>query len=191
MKKYAVSCVVALLALLAAIGFATPASAYPDVTIDLTAKPQVLYGGQTFRATGSANVDCDWTLEWNGETRTGSSTSGSPFSTVYTAPDVTKVTKIPLHGTCAYLDPTTRSSAQRSAARAAATPATWTRTIIITVLPRGQAAPPTDNGTDLPNTGGPNIAFLLGGLGLLLLGATAVTVARRRAEDIDIATGQA
>ena len=185
MKKFAAPCVIALLALLAVVGFAPSASAYPDVTIDLTAKPQVLYGGETFTATGSANVDCGWNLEWNGVTRTGSSTSGAPFSTVYTAPEVTKVTKIPLHGTCSYLDPTARS-AQRSAA----TPATWTRTIIITVLPRGQAAPPTDNSTDLPNTGGPNIAYLLAGLGLLALGATAVTVARRRAEDGDVVTGQ-
>lgn len=182
MKKFAVSCVVALFALLATIGLAPAAQAYPDVTINLTAKPQVLYGGETFTATGTSDVDCAWTLEWDGVVRNGSGSSGSPFSTVYTADDVTKITKIPLHGTCAYTDPT---------ARAAAASATWERTIIITVLPRGNAAPPTDNNTDLPNTGGPSFAFLLGGLGLLLVGATAVTVARRRAEDVDIVTGQA
>jgi LPXTG-motif cell wall-anchored protein len=186
MKRFAVLCVAVLVALLATIGLAPAAQAYPDVTIDLTAKPQVLYGGETFTATGTSNVDCAWTMEWDGVVRTGAGSSGSPFSTIYTADDVTKITKIPLHGTCAYTDPSARA-----AARASAAAATWKRTIIITVLPRGNAAPPTDNSTDLPNTGGPSFAFLLGGLALLLVGATAVTVARRRAEDVDILTGQA
>ena len=184
MKKFVLSCGVALLAILGTFGMAPSAQAYPDVTIDLTVNRQVLYGGENFTATGTSNVDCAWTTEWNDVVRTGAGTPGSPFTTTYTAPNVTQVTKIPLHGTCVYDDPTVT-------ARADAPAASWERTIMITVLPRGQAAPPTDNGTDLPNTGGPNLGFLLGGLGLLLVGATAVTVARRRAEDVDIATGQA
>lgn len=183
MKKFVLSCGVALLALLGSFGMAPAAQAYPDVIIDLTVNRQVLYGGENFTATGTSNVDCSWTTEWNDVVRTGPGTPADAFTTTYTAPEVTQVTKIPLHGTCEYVDPTVR---------AAATTATWERTIMITVLPRGQAAPPTDNGTsDLPNTGGPNLAFLLGGLGLLFVGATAVTVARRRAENVDIATFQA
>src|SRR5690349_10979434 len=111
MKKFAVACVVALVALLAAVGLAPAAQAYPDVTINLTAQPQVLYGGEQFTATGTSDVDCDWTLEWNDVVKTGAGSSGSPFSTKYTAPAVTKITKIPLHGTCAYLDPNGRSAA--------------------------------------------------------------------------------
>lgn len=186
MKKLLASCVVALIALLTTVGLAPAAQAYPDVTIDLTVNRQVLYGGENFTATGTSNVNCAWNLEWNGVVRNGAGSSGSPFSTTYTAPPVTKITKIPLHGTCTYADPTVRR-----AARAAAPSAVWQRTIMITVLPRGSATAPPDNGADLPNTGGPNILFLLGGLGLLLAGATAVTVARRRAEDADIVTGQA
>lgn len=182
MKKFVLSCGVALLALLGAFGMTPAAQAYPDVNIDLTVNRQVLYGGENFTATGTSNVDCAWTAEWNDVVRTGPGTPSSPFTTTYTAPNVTQVTKIPLLGTCEYVDPT---------ARGARATATWERTIVITVLPRGQAAPPTDGGTDLPNTGGPNLAFLFGGLGLLLVGATAVTVARRRAEDVDTATGQA
>lgn len=188
MKKFFVSCGVALVALLATIGIAPAAHAYPDVTIDLSVNRQVLYGGENFIATGTSNVSCAWNLEWNGAVHTGSGSFGSPYSTTYTAPAVTQITKIPLHGTCTYTSPTSGR-----AARAAVAGTQWTRTIIITVLPPASAvSPPTQNGGgDLPNTGGPNILFLLGGLVLLATGATAVTVARRRADDVDIVAGQA
>jgi LPXTG-motif cell wall-anchored protein len=58
------------------------------------------------------------------------------------------------------------------------------------VLPRSSAVSPPAS-SDLPNTGGPNIVFLFGGLALLLAGATAVTVARRRAEEAEIAASRA
>lgn len=183
MKKFASLCVVALVALLAALGPAPAAHAYPDVAIDLTVDRQVLYGGESFTATGTSDVTCDWNLEWNGVIKTGQSSDGSPLVRSYEAPNVTKITKIPLHGICTYTQPT---------AKAGAPGATWNRTIEITVLPRGSAvSPPTDNGTDLPNTGGPNILFLFGGVLLLVAGAGAVTVARRRAESVDTVAGQA
>jgi LPXTG-motif cell wall-anchored protein len=46
-------------------------------------------------------------------------------------------------------------------------------------------------GSDLPNTGGPNLIVLLGGLVLLVTGATAVTFARRRAEEAEIQASRA
>lgn len=169
----------ALIAVLAMVGFSGPAQAYPEVSIDLTVNRQQLYGGENFTATAtSTNTTCDWTLEWDGKVRTGSSTTGDPFKTTYTADEVTKITKIPLHGTCSYTAPTARGTA------------TWQRTIIITVLPRSSAVSPP-GGSDLPNTGGPNFVFLLGGLALLLSGAVAVTVARRRAEEAEIQASRA
>jgi LPXTG-motif cell wall-anchored protein len=62
---------------------------------------------------------------------------------------------------------------------------------MITVLPRGSAVSPPENSGDLPNTGGPKFIVLLGGVALLLAGAGAVVVARRRAENADTAAGQA
>lgn len=187
MKKFASAFAVALVALLATLGLAPTASAYPDVSIDLTVNHQTLYGGETFTATGTSDVSCTWALEWNGVHRNSATTM--LFSTTYVAPDVTKVTQIPLHGTCTYTAP----SASRTSARAAVASAAWNRTIMITVLPAANAvdAPAAAGGADLPNTGGPNRWFLLAGVTLLITGAGAVFVARRRAENGDMLVGQA
>jgi LPXTG-motif cell wall-anchored protein len=168
----------ALIALLALLGFSGPAQAYPEVSIDLTVNRQVLYGGENFTATASSkNTVCAWTLEWDGVVRTGSSsgnaTTDNPFKTTYTADEVSKITKIPLNGTCSYSGTSARGAS------------TWHRTIIITVLPRSSAVSPPGS-SDLPNTGGPNLLFLAGGILLLASGAIAVTVARRRAEEAEL-----
>jgi LPXTG-motif cell wall-anchored protein len=171
----------ALLTVLAVLGSSSPAQAYPEIQINLVVNRSVLYGGETFTATASSNgTTCSWALEWNGDTRHGTSSGGdvSPFKATYTAPQVTKVTKIPLHGTCEYAAPSARGSA------------IWQRTIMITVLPPSSAVSPP-GGSDLPSTGGPNLLFLGGGLLLLLSGAAAVTVARRRAEDAEIQASRA
>lgn len=170
-----VAALIALLAVLAMVGFQSPAQAYPDVQINLTVNRQVLYGGQTFTATATSNVTCAWNLEWDGTVR---ESTGTKFVTTYTAADVTKITKIPLHGTCVYDAPSARGAA------------TWQRTLMITVLPQSSAVSPPA-GSDLPNTGGPNRLFLAGGLVLLLSGAAAVTLARRRAEEAETAASQA
>ncbi|MGO4257176.1 LPXTG cell wall anchor domain-containing protein [Marmoricola sp. RAF53] len=183
MKKFASAFAVALLALLATVGLAPSASAYPDVTIDLSVNRQTLYGGEQFTATATSDVACTWNLEWNGVTRGSAATT--LFRTTFTAPDVTRVTKIPLHGTCSYAAPTARANA-----RAAAAGATWSRTIVITVLPPASAVA-TPGGADLPNTGGPSFWFLAAGVALLITGAGAVVVARRRAENGELLLGQA
>ena len=171
-----------LIAVLAILGATSPAQAYPEVTIDLKVDRSVLYEGQHFTATASSTgTTCQWTVEWNGDSRNGTSTTGDPFNTTYTAPAVDKVTKIPLHGTCVYTAPSTPTA--RSSA-------VWTRTIMITVLPRNVAASPP-GGSDLPNTGGPDWRVLAGGLVLLLSGATAVIVARRRAEEAEVQASRA
>lgn len=174
----------ALIAGLALLGFSSPAQAYPEVQINLTVDRSTLYGGESFTATASSQgTTCTWSLEWNGNVRQGSSASNNPFVTTYKTARVTKVTKIPLHGTCTY------AGTGRTTARGAAT---WSQTIMITVLPQSTAvSPPGGGGSDLPNTGGPNVLFLVGGLALLLTGATAVTVARRRAEEAEIQASRA
>jgi LPXTG-motif cell wall-anchored protein len=168
----------AVVALLAIWGSLSPAQAYPDVRIELSVNRTVLYGGQDFTATASSNVDCAWNLEWAGMVRQGASSDGVDFKTIYTAAKVSKVTKIPLHGTCVYTSPSARGATS------------WERTIVITVLPRNAAVSPP-GGSDLPNTGGPNRLFLAGGIVLLLSGAAAVTIARRRAEEAEIRASRA
>lgn len=177
----------ALIAVLAIVGSSSPAQAYPERKFDLTVNRSVLYGGQSFTATAIGNVTCDWTLTWNGETRQAQRDPNKSFQTKYVAPNVSEVTKIPLRGTCVYdleenpADPTFRASV---------TPAEWTQKIIITVLPRNAAVSPP-GGSDLPSTGGPDWRVLAGGLVLLVSGATAVIVARRRAEEAEFRATQA
>ncbi|MFL6158690.1 MAG: LPXTG cell wall anchor domain-containing protein [Marmoricola sp.] len=159
------------------LGFSSSAQAYPDVQVNLTVTKQIVYGGDSFTATTESNVTCDFSTEWGGTTRPGTGTS---FSTEYVAPAVTRITKVPLTGECTYLTPS-------GSGRATSAPTTWKHTMTITVLPRANAAVAAGrNSTDLPSTGGPNWAFLAGGLGLVLVGAVAVTVARRRAEEADL-----
>ncbi len=172
----------ALVAVLAIVGSQSPAQAYPEISIGLSVNRDVLYSGQDFTATAHANVTCSWDLEWNGVVRKADEHPNVDFVTTYTAPKVTKVTKIPLHGTCVYDAAETPTAARTTAA--------WQRTIVITVLPRGSAVSPPV-GSDLPNTGGPSKLFLAGGLVLLLSGAIAVTVARRRAEEAEIQASRA
>jgi LPXTG-motif cell wall-anchored protein len=187
MKKYlslGLAAFAALAGVLVFVGAQSPAQAYPEISISLSVDRDVLYGGQHFTATAKGNVTCDWDVAWNGSARHAHEAPNVAFNTTFKAPKVTKVTKIPLHGTCMY------DAAETPTASAARAAASWQRTIVITVLPRSSAVSPPV-GSDLPNTGGPNVLFLLGGLGLLAAGATAVSVARRRAEEAEIQAFQA
>lgn len=185
MTSLGVTAFAALVAVLALLGSQSPAQAYPELQLSLEVDRTVLYGGQTFTATAEGNVTCDWNLEWNADVRTAQRDPNIAFRTTYTAPDVTKRTRIPLTGTCVYdaeqhpqAEPTDRTAAS------------WQRTIMITVLPPSAAVSPP-LGSDLPNTGGPNRLFLAGGILLLLSGAAAVTIARRRAEEAEIQASRA
>jgi hypothetical protein len=188
----------ALIAMLAMVGFQSPAQAYPDASIDLSVDHQTVYSGESFTATARSDVRCEWTLEWGHQKRHSESSSGQDFVTSFRAGNVKTTTHIPLKGTCAY-DAGDGQQAQ---------PSTWTRTIDITVEPRSAEVSAPGNGengngaqaggaqaagantgaagSDLPGTGGPNRLFLAGGLLLVISGATAVTVARRRAEQAEL-----
>jgi hypothetical protein len=170
MSMYKKSRMAVLIALLVGlVGFTVaPATAYPDYRMNLTVNRTVLYGGQTFTGTATSNVPCDWTLAWNGVVRTH---HANDFVSTFTAPNVTRITKIPLHGTCVYV--LARAFTGRVLARAATT-ATWQRTIVITVLPRGTVSPP-----HLPPTGGPGLPILILGLVLAIAGAALMLAAKR------------
>lgn len=167
MKKFAYVAVAAFAAFLVTLGFTSSAQAYPDVRISAVPDKLVVNAGDPLTVTATSSVDCSWGESWNDE---GHASAGTKFVTTYVAPAVSKITKIPLTATCAY-------------GAAATGTQTWKHQTTITVLPvaNGAAAPPQAS-SDLPNSGGPNRVFLLSGLVLLLAGATAVTVARRRAE---------
>lgn len=175
MKKLASFGVAVLIALFSALGLAPSAQAYPEPQFNLTVNHQVIYGGQQFTATATSEVTCDWTLEWNGDSRFK---TASTFVTTYTAPVVTTITKIPLNATCVYAAASARKSAR------AAADATWTRSVTITVLPNGSAVSPPSSGGNLPNAGGPRLWIMLAGFGSLLAGAAVVVTARRREDSL-------
>jgi LPXTG-motif cell wall-anchored protein len=164
MKKFACVAVAAAAAFLVVLGISTSAQAYPDVQVNLTASKQLVNAGDHVTVTAAANVACAWNETWNDE---GRASAGTRFVTTFVAPQVTTITKIPVRATCTY-------------AAAASGPKAWSDDLTITVLPVAAAAP--GGAASLPSTGGPNWVVVAGGLALLLAGATAVTVARRRAE---------
>jgi LPXTG-motif cell wall-anchored protein len=192
MKRFGSFGVTALFAVLTCFALAPSAHAaraYPDAgpTFDLRVNRHLLYGGQRLVATATASVSCTWLLEWNGDRRPR---TGKTFTTTYVAPAVTRLTRIPLHGTCFYDQQ--RARQHRAPARAATSatstaeaimvevPPHWQQTIVITVLPPGSAVSPPigghphPGGTGLPNTGGPSRWILLTGLGVLLAGSVVV-----------------
>ena len=157
------------------------AMAYPSCVFDASADKKVVRGGAQVTVSSTANVDCAWTIEWNGVTRTG---SGKTFSATYTAPQVSKRTVIDAHVTCTYED--TSCTGEDARDGDAARPALWTKTIPVTVLPRGGQGGPTASASgDLPNTGGPSWYLLAGGLLLLVAGAGAVRASRREPVEVD------
>lgn len=178
MKKYGLVVLAAIAVVLVSLGLSSSAQAYPDARIDLTVNHQVIYSGDSFTASGVSSVACPMAIEWNNVVQRGSTAKN--FKASYVAPRVTRVTQIPLRAVCEV------SSA--SAGRTAVGTRTLRRELTVTVLPGNNAAGPApkDNAADLPGTGGPDVVWLLSGLVLLLAGATAVTVARRRAEEVEL-----
>jgi hypothetical protein len=170
MKKYGYGVLAAIAVVLVSLSLSGSAQAYPDARVELTVSHKVVSAGDSFTATGTSNVACALDLEWNDVVRHSSPTKH--FATRYVAPQVSKVTTIPLKGGCEAAAGTTGAD----------------RTLDVTVLPRANAAAPApvDEGADLPGTGGPSWVVLLSGLVLALAGATAVTVARRRADEVEL-----
>jgi LPXTG-motif cell wall-anchored protein len=168
MKKIAALCIAALGAALLVLGTTPSASAYPDLSCDVSVNHQVVKPGHTFTATGRASgvdasnqvfadSDLRWTFRWNGVTK---HRTGHLVTATFTAPHVTKSRKITLTG------------------RVVTPSGTCVRHIVITVASSSVSAP--GGGGGLPNTGGPAFWLLVAALVLLLAGAGTVLTTRRR-----------
>ena len=126
----------------------------------------------------------------------GRAPSASDFVTSFKAEQVKNSTEIPLNGTCTY---DVRRADDHCEAHRPDHGGPEARRIEpglragprIRLRVRPGAAAPRGAGSDLPNTGGPNRLFLAGGLLLLISGATAVTLARRRAEEAELRVSRA
>lgn len=184
----------ALVALLACAGLASPAQADRGPAFALTVDRHPIHSGEPFTATATATTRCAWILEFDGDRRTADART---LVTTYTAPPVSRPTKVPLHGTCFHDPSRGRSSSDRggtvplsdgSGQRIAVTvPPSWRQTLVITVLPPSSAVSPPGSGGGpghagggLPHTGGPALWILLTGLGAVLVGGAAVRNSPRR-----------
>ena len=169
MKKYAATVAAALLALLGLTALAPSAQAYPLPGFYLTVNHKTVHSLQKFTATAHAQVNCTKiTVSWNGTTATG---TGPTIKHVFRAPLVTSKVVIRAKATCTFLQ---NSGIVGNAISAKSV--TLTRYQPVTVLPATSGA---GNGK-LPNTGGPSIGWLIGGIAALLAGAGAMFAGRRR-----------
>ncbi len=168
MKKLALLCIAALGAALLVLGTTSSASAYPEVTCNVTVDRQVLDPGDTFTATGTATAVDDqgnvvdpsniqWTFSWNGITK---ERTGSPVHATFTAPQVTHTRTI------------------RLTVRAETPQGPCVHHFDITVLAGAVAGP--GGGGHLPSTGGPAFWILVAALVLLLAGGGTVAATRKR-----------
>lgn len=177
MKKYAAALAAALLALLGVTALAPSAQAYPfpppGVTLTLHLNLNRVVSGHTFVATAKASVNCtSLKINWDGQS---GESAGATFKHQFRAPIVTTNTVIRAYAFCTY------TATSGTAGHAISlTPKTLTAHADITVIPVGSG-----NG-HLPNTGGPSVGWLIGGIAALLAGALAMYVGRRR--DTDTAT---
>ena len=166
MKKLAMLCVAALGAALLVLGTTSSASAYPDLTCNVTVDRQVVHPGQTITATGvitgaDSTRPVTWTFRWNGvaKHRTGATAHAS-----FTAPKVNHASVIRLSASgTASLNGLNRTCVQH---------------FDINVVSPAQVSAPSDSG--LPSTGGPAFWILVAALVLLLAGGGTVLASRRR-----------
>lgn len=174
MKKFAIAVFAVFAALFATLVLHSTAQAYPNVQASLSASDKTLVSGQEFAVTASSSTECDWALKWDGLNR---SVRGTQFQTTFVAPEVDEVTTMPLSGVCTYEDP-------ESAARAATGDTIEPASLTFTIRPDGEEP---NAAASLAGTGGPDRLVLLSGVALLVVGATVATVARRRAEQAELA----
>jgi hypothetical protein len=195
-KRASASCALGVLvSVLVSIGLAPAALAEGGRRFALSVDRHVIHSGEHFTATATATYTCQWMLEWNGDRRVR---SGRTFTAAYTAPAVTRPTRIPLHGTCFY-SPSEGRRIDVGGNRAVGTargmaqsitvtvPPSWRHTVVVTVLPPGAAvSPPASGGGSahpggvIPNTGGPALLVLLAALGAVLVGSAMVRTSSRR-----------
>lgn len=186
---------------------AVPALAAPSAQADGYAPPVVgvtgpqrVTGGSPIVGQASADKACTWAITFDGPTSTSLPITGTGTSISFTiaTSSVTAPVDRTVTATCGYDDGTATPSALR--------PATVVRSLTVTVAPAdavggvsqtpsasaspavaGESAQGDDDGGEveaasdvLPATGGPRLLVGLAGLGLVGLGALAITRNRRR-----------
>ncbi len=176
MKKLILTGLTALAGVVASVGIAPAAHAYPEAVCTLVISAQVVNSGDEITATctlettdtaarAAADSDTQWEMTFNGETRTG---TGSSFTATFKAPEVSERTELTLLS----VGVNGETSCQRTA--------------MITVLPRGDQVTPPGDDDGLPGTGGPRLALLFAGLGLVLAGGAAIRQSRK-GHDVPVA----
>lgn len=171
MKKLIVIGVTTLAALFVALGFAPSANAYPQSSCKVTINAQKVFEGTKLEVTGEAQefitddglgrasaTTTTWTAEFNGVTKTSESDT---LNVTFDVPEVEAKTVLTLNVQA--IMPNDRATCEQS--------------LNITVLPGGTEVNPPGG---LPNTGGPRLSLLFGGLGLVGVGALAIRQSRRR-----------
>jgi hypothetical protein len=199
----------AVLALAASmvIGSASASAAlvsYIDAQIEVHVNPTTLIGGNSFDGYATANVDCNWTVTFRGESQTD---FGDRIDFTFDTPVVDEEIERDLDVTCIYNDEQLLGSAMEPDAVTNASyvidaaPATLHaadrelgRTVVITILPLGSdddddddddsdsSSSSASSNSDLPNAGGVDAGWVYGGVALVLAGSAAIFLVRRRNE---------
>lgn len=182
-----------LAALVLCLGSTVVADASPVPTVKLAVDRKLLVSGETVVASARASANCSWLITWGAAKQVR---TGRVASATFTAPVVTRPTRLPLRARCFVLPAAPAASVPAAPERAVRTggtqrlvvtvPASGEDTVTVTVLPPGNGvvSPPSDGGVSpggdgLPDAGGPGRALLVAGLASLLGGVLAVRYARR------------
>jgi LPXTG-motif cell wall-anchored protein len=197
MKKFRLAVAVALVASFSMLASSSAqAQNYPVVTVNVSERSVV--GGEDIliEATVSpSTIDCQWTLTFLGQERTG---SGNSISETFSTPEVNSETQVEAVAVCTYDDGANLSgsgSSRTAGASLATVETTATGTGTQTLLPEdddgdedgdgdgdggGDGDGDGDNGGLLPNTGGERLAWLIIGAMLVLVGGGVYMASRQR-----------
>lgn len=170
MKKLAMIGATAIAAVCVVLGVVPAASAYPDLSCNVTVDAQKVNSGAklevtatsqqitTPRVAGRAAADAvDWRATFNGAVHTS---HAAVLHTSFTVPTVKTEHVFVLHVRAVMADGTT----------------TCEKSLNITVSPGGTHVNPPGG---LPNTGGPRLILLIAGLALVIAGGVAIRQSRK------------
>ena len=174
MKKLAAIIAAFALAALGVFATGTAAEAYPQKQPTVHVNHQTILEGSTLVVHGDAVPGCDpWTFTFNGQVR---EVSGEHVTVRFKVPKVDRKTTYTLTWSC-----TQTSQSATIGHSIAVRTQEFTGKVKITVVPReAQGAGHANNGSALPNTGGPNVGLLTAGGLLVLGGGAAIGLGLRR-----------
>jgi len=173
MKKLIVIGVTTLAALFVAFGFAPSANAYPQTSCKVSINAQKVLGGSKLEVRGEAEkvvtddglgragaTTNSWRAEFDGDVKT---VDADVLDVTFDVPEVDETTVLTLNVRAVM--PGVSEACDQS--------------LNITVQPGDTVIEPPGN---LPNTGGPRLSLLIGGLGLVAAGGVAIRQSRRHHE---------